>query len=55
MNTACDTSPEPNSATESRSAAVVALDKKIARFAPVNIGANVDALPANEQIGRAHV
>jgi hypothetical protein len=56
MTTACGTpSPSPNPSSDTSSPSLVALEKKIARFAPVDIGADVDALPANERQALTHM
>ena len=45
----------PSGATPPTTAATSPLDLKIAQFAPVDIGANVAALPANEQQAVSHM
>src|SRR3954471_23347125 len=56
MNTGCGTpSPASNAPADGKSATLTALERKIARFAPVDIAANVDALPANEREAVTHL
>jgi len=60
MNTGCNTPSPASSSTTSApagatSAVVAMLDKKIAQYAPVDISANVDALPANEREALTHM
>src|SRR5262245_9399869 len=59
MNSACNgsTSTPSNASAPAggQSPVLAALEKKIAQFAPVDIGANVDALPANEREALMHM
>ena len=60
MNSGCDTPPPPSSSSSSasnagESAAVATLEKKIRKFAPVDISANVAALPESEREAVTHL